>query len=61
MFVSCCRVQRCALLEDANFHQTLVSLVCGDEDSSNPVLTQKLALEILTWIVAVYTHEPSRK
>ena len=59
-----CRIQRCAILETSSLHEQLLIAACGQEDSL-PVQSctehrQKLALSVLTWVVAVQMNDVAK-
>ena len=60
----CSRVQRLALLESSTFHEQLLLIACGHgepaEGEASEQHRQKLALDILTWILAVQMNDPTR-
>lgn len=59
------RVQRLAMLENSTFHEQLLLIACAHAE---PAVTgeaseehrQKLALDILTWILAVHMNDPTK-
>jgi hypothetical protein len=59
------RVQRLAMLESSTFHEQLLLIACGQAEpmgggEGNEEHRQKLALDILTWILAVHLNDPTK-
>lgn len=64
------RLQRLAMLDTSSFHEQLLLLCCGQDDdelvgeggvAASRQYRQQLALDVLTWVLAVKMNNTSHK